>query len=320
MELAPPGVVRYDPRVSSPRGPAVMRRTAPGAPRRRVAVTLTVLAFALALPACDDSENSPGRLRADLDAARDRWEAAGLTGYSVTQRRLCFCVPPHEWTVVVKGGVPAFIDSVEDPGGTGLNDYVLEQLALDQAMTVEQLFDWIQVQLALGGVVDATFDPELGYPARVSVDPVAAVADDEVTWELEDLAPPRNCTQIACGDELRVTLLSPLGGFAEGEYVVTVSSPDNPSVSCAFTFTYDACQPPFCSLGGDRCNASYFPSPDRIVLSSLPFRLGTVQVTVEIDGAFVAGPYLEPVYARSQPNGPLCPPVCWTADVETVLP
>jgi len=269
------------------------------------------------LPACRDSKSSASRLAAALADARDRWEAAGLTSYSMTQLLGCECPPPHEWTVVVMNGVPAFIDTVDDPPASP-DDYVEHQLALAQAKSVEQLFEWIGQQSATAATVDAEFDPDLGYPLHVFVDVDPGLADEEISWQITDLVPTGTCTKIGCRDELVVTLQSPSAGFAPGDYEVTVDPADGPPQVCTFTVPGTPCLNQ-CSLGGDACTAFLFP-PDRIEVGLLDFQQGTVQVTVTLDGALVTNPYLSPSFTRSQPNGALCPPVCWTADVSLLLP
>jgi hypothetical protein len=47
---------------------------------------------------------------------------------------------------------------------------------------------------------------------------------------------------------------------------------------------------------------------------------GPALLEVRLDGAVVASATIDPEYVRSQPNGPLCPPVCWQADAEISVP
>lgn len=281
---------------------------------------LAALCCALALlPACRESTSSRSRMFAELDAARDRWEDAGLTSYAVTQRRICFCPPPHAWTVVVTGSGPQFVDSVDDPGGSDLTGRALEQIALDQAVSVEGLFDWIEDQLGGAGTIDVTYDPDLGYPATISADPIPGAADDEISWELSEVTATGACTEIGCHDELRASLRAPAGGFVAGDYDVTVTPSPGPPATCSFTLTLGGpCPYSICLQGGASCGAVVVAADE--ILVPLPYAEGTVQVTVEIDGKDAGGGMLEPSLTRSQPNGPLCPPVCWTAAVEVALP
>jgi hypothetical protein len=294
------------------------RRPAPSGPIAIALACVLSAAAGLALSACHDSKSSRNRQRAELDAARARWEDAGLNGYAVTQRRICFCPQPFEWTVVIGGGEPQFVESVTDPGGSGEDDYALEQAALAQTMTVEDLFDWIGDQLDGEGEIDVTYDAGLGFPATISADPIPQAVDDEISWELSGLTPTGACTEIGCADELRVTVRAPAGGFAAGDYDVTVAPTSGAPLTCSFAVTLGGPCPHSVCVQGASCIA-FVPAADAIEVS-FPFTTTGVLVTVEIDGKTEASAAVEPSLTRSQPNGPLCPPVCWTGGVEVALP
>jgi hypothetical protein len=292
----------------------------PASARGFAVAAAAALAGALLTAACDGSGSPRSRLRADLDAARDRWEAAGLSaGYAVTQSRICFCPPPREWTVVFAGGQKAFIDSVPDPGSSGATARELEQLAFDQAMGVEELFDWIDDQLDGAGTIDVTFDPDLGFPATIDADPLPGAVDDEISWRLRDVTATGACTLIGCLDEGRASLRAPGGGFVAGDYDVTFAPSAGTPATCSFSLTLGGpCPYSVCLQGGATCAAVAVASDE--ILIPFPFAEGAVQVTVEIDGKLVTVETQEPELIRSQPNGALCSPVCWTADMDVVLP
>jgi hypothetical protein len=56
--------------------------------------------------------------------------------------------------------------------------------------TVDQMFDLIEESQRQGAAeVRVTYDPQLGYPTEVYLDPRATVADDERQFEYASLAP-----------------------------------------------------------------------------------------------------------------------------------
>lgn len=284
----------------------------------RAGIALAVAVLTAAGLACDDSNSPNGTLRADLAAARARWAAARITSYGVTERRTCYCAEPIEWTVVVADGTPQFIDSVANAGGSGRTDYDLEVAALDLSMSVEQLFDWIDQQIGVADVVEAVFDPALGYPRSVSVDPIKQAADDEIGWQISGVTPTGACSLITCANALRVKIHAPTGGFAAGGYVVTVTPSGGSPASCAFGLTLGGPCPYSVCLGNASCAATLVASDE--VQLTFPFSAASVDVTVEIDGKVALAETVDPDLVRYQPNGALCPPVCWTADVDAPLP
>jgi hypothetical protein len=100
---------------------------------------------------------------------------------------------------------------------------------------------------------------------------------------------------------------------------VTVAPSSGATAACSFTVTLGGPFPySVCLQGGASCAAVLTASDE--ILIPFPFAEGAVQVTVEIDGKVVVGETLEPQLVRLQPNGRLCAPVCWMADVDVVLP
>ena len=121
------------------------------------------------------AERSP-----ELDAARERWMAAGLDAYAFTLRRSCFCPSPDytgPFEVTVRGGA---IDTVRLDGAT-VDD--------ERGMTVDDLFDLLEDAYERGAVrVDADFDAELGYPTSLYVDYDQRIADEEIGYFVSELA------------------------------------------------------------------------------------------------------------------------------------
>ncbi|MBI5157689.1 MAG: hypothetical protein HZA58_06685 [Acidimicrobiia bacterium] len=108
-----------------------------------------------------------------LDAARDRWEASGITSYRYDIVVRCFCPPLDATVEVIDGVVVSTKPLTEGP------------LALE-GRTIEQLFDDLEQELGADGRGDYTvvYHPEYGYPTRVVADPIKAAIDDEYTYEV----------------------------------------------------------------------------------------------------------------------------------------
>lgn len=124
-------------------------------------------------------------LRAELQAARQRWRANGLVTYQFQFYWRCIiCHPNFKELVRVE---------VRDGSIVGVTKVATgEALPPDQWVhdTVEGLFDWIEGKLALHPVVLwVTFDPALGHPVSGFVDQSSLMNDEEMGFELSSLSP-----------------------------------------------------------------------------------------------------------------------------------
>lgn len=144
-----------------------------------------VALLALALPGCG-SILSESELRR-LAEAESRWEARGFGAYSVEMRRLCFC-PPNltGWArlEVVDGALvrATILESGE----------VITNSQLQFWPTVEQLFedirhadrgsDWV-------ADIEASYDPELGFPTAVSFRSKPEILDAGSNYSLRHARP-----------------------------------------------------------------------------------------------------------------------------------
>ncbi len=119
---------------------------------------------------------------ADLNAARQRWQKQGMLDYDFTLRIDCFCGFAGRAHLAVRGGE---IVSAND-AATG------EPISPEVAHfpTVEEIFD--EIQRAIEGDadrLDVVFHADLGYPVLADIDPSFQIADEEVSYRIEALAP-----------------------------------------------------------------------------------------------------------------------------------
>ena len=119
--------------------------------------------------------------RAELAANQRKWAASGLTSYVFTLGMECFCAINGPVVVTVVN------DSVSRVQLTGSDSTV----NAPWLPTINKLFDVIQQDLDRNAfVLRVTYDPTLGYPTEIVSDPVANVADDEVTYTARDVRRP----------------------------------------------------------------------------------------------------------------------------------
>jgi hypothetical protein len=99
----------------------------------------------------------------EVQARRVAWRARGITDYRVRIGMTCFCpfLPPA--ILEVRGGIPvALRDSTGRRAGPPREPY---------GYTIEGLFDLVERAARNDELVDVSYDPCLGYPASVRVDP-----------------------------------------------------------------------------------------------------------------------------------------------------
>ncbi|SRR5690606_22207352 len=118
-------------------------------------------------------------VRAALDAARARWDAAGIVDYAFVYEEVCFCLPEDRgpFAITVRDGAVASATYQGEPAN-----------ARRTYPTVDSLFATVEDALDRGAEsVRVTFDPVLGYPAEASIDYEAMVADEELGFRVSDL-------------------------------------------------------------------------------------------------------------------------------------
>jgi hypothetical protein len=139
----------------------------------RLPSRVLALLLLLAAAACTEPETSPRE--ADLARAAARWQGAGIDSYDFDISRACFCgsLATRTVRVSVRHGAFAgllYVDSLTPADTTYFADF----------LTMERFFAHLRGVLAAGpGSFTAWYDPILGYPDSVVVDPIANAVDDE---------------------------------------------------------------------------------------------------------------------------------------------
>ncbi|MBV6506484.1 MAG: hypothetical protein ILNGONEN_02061 [Syntrophorhabdaceae bacterium] len=114
--------------------------------------------------------------------AHARWQAYGLKNYSIEQRRICFCPPPHGFVrlTIQDNKIAAGIDLT-----TG-QPVPLDRLQSYQ--TVEELFTWIATTQAMHPArLVLEYDTHFGYPKKIEFDYGENIANDELWIEVQAL-------------------------------------------------------------------------------------------------------------------------------------
>ena len=117
----------------------------------------------------------------DFTQSLRRWESLRLTDYTIKQSLQCYCVRGSTlMTVTVRNNR---ISDVKTFDGASLPS---DQW--NQYRTVDELFTLIRdTNPSQVARVTATYDTRHGYPTSVYIDRSAAIADEEIGYETQDL-------------------------------------------------------------------------------------------------------------------------------------
>jgi hypothetical protein len=131
------------------------------------------------IAACSSPAGPSDGWQEELDAAESKWAAAGPSDYDYHYRVVCGeCLPSamNERLIMVRNGeVQSVRDLVAD---TLYTSDVTSYRIVDQFERVQGYVDIPAARLTV------EYNPTLGYPASVSVDPVEGMVDDEHSFML----------------------------------------------------------------------------------------------------------------------------------------
>ena len=120
---------------------------------------------------------------AELDAARGRWQAAGLASYEYGYHKYCECHrdSPPETVVSVRDGTVVGVR--HRPVGSDVEVPAADR-NLSYYWTVDGLFGVIASALERGAQVRTVYDAALGYPREIYIDYDAELIGDELDLRL----------------------------------------------------------------------------------------------------------------------------------------
>jgi len=153
---------------------------------------LTLMMMVTALAGCTSgSVSDPGGAGTSSDpftAAQALWTAKKPAGdrYVMVQRVVCFCTLGNvAYRVTVVGNTITAI--VNDK-----TDAPLATSSWGAFRTVTQLFDAVRTALTKTGTLKIVeYDPSLGFPRTLSLDPILNAVDDEVSYVTTSVSAPQ---------------------------------------------------------------------------------------------------------------------------------
>ena len=125
----------------------------------------------------DDDENNQDKDFSSIENPRERWEAYGITDYTINERISCFCGGVLQWDLIVKNNIKsevAFDQTISNQ---------TEAEILERARTINDVFDFIQsIDKNSVAYLVVEYDTKYGFPTLVSIDYDLNIADDEIAY------------------------------------------------------------------------------------------------------------------------------------------
>ena len=127
--------------------------------------------------AVDPDMDPPGNELASLTEARSQWEAASITDYEFVVTVHCMCAEEARgpFRITVTDGVAVAAQRTTDDSD-----------AVDHAVTIDEVFDAIELSILAEIEVAVTYDEQFGYPVDVVIDVPAVAVDGGSAFTISD--------------------------------------------------------------------------------------------------------------------------------------
>ena len=147
-------------------------------PNYRFGAMVALISLHVCFAACEHSIAD----YSDIADPRARWQAYGFKNYSIEQKRICFCPPPHGFVrLTIKDD--KIVDGMDLTTGR-----ILSKEQWQYFQTVDELFEWIATTRAMNPArLDVEYNAIFGYPEKIAVDYKERTVDDELWIELQAL-------------------------------------------------------------------------------------------------------------------------------------
>jgi hypothetical protein len=137
-----------------------------------------------------------------LDANRQKWDSLGISDYSFTLQRSCFCTPESTRPINIQvRGDSVTSATYADTGELIPDDRQTNKQSIYN-MNADGVFNLIEQGIKSGAAqVDAKYDPQYGLPTSIYIDQNQQIADEEVGYTVSNFKPEPMFTTMAMGEE-----------------------------------------------------------------------------------------------------------------------
>ena len=138
---------------------------------KKQTLALAILIFSLALSACGQ--------KTEMAKNREKWDAQNIRHYTFELTVSCFC-PFTDIMPIVVEVEDGKIVSITDNAGQAVEGEFSQYI--EEAATIERLFDLAAQNLSEADQVEVTYDAQFGYPSAIKVDFIKMAVDDEISY------------------------------------------------------------------------------------------------------------------------------------------
>ncbi len=149
-----------------------------------------------------NSAGSTDTAQQQLDANRKKWDSLGISDYSMTVQRNCFCAGDaiRPINLQVRDG------SVTEARYADTGELIPDDRQYNKQsvynLNAEGVFNLIEQGIQRGAAqVDATYDKQFGLPTSIYIDQSTQIADEEVGYTISNFQPEPTFTTLAVGEE-----------------------------------------------------------------------------------------------------------------------
>lgn len=144
---------------------------------------------------CDDKNNETSFITSlvsenysSIADPLERWQAYGLTNYSIEESRTCECFPPNSCTAYIVGNEVLDVDyELSEQGYYGRTREEIYSYTKNFAMTIDDAFSLIEKYRATAHKIETEYDPRFGFPSTIYIDIDSLMADEEIHREFKNL-------------------------------------------------------------------------------------------------------------------------------------
>ena len=146
--------------------------------KQTFAIAMALLIPILVLPGCG--------AKSELDANREKWNAANIGHYKFELTISCFCAFMDIMPVAVEIQDGQIV-SMTDVNGQAVSDELRQYI--DEAATIEGLFRIVAKDLSEAEEIEIAYDAQYGYPSQINVDFIKLAMDDEISYSVNGFTP-----------------------------------------------------------------------------------------------------------------------------------
>ena len=142
-------------------------------------VLLSIL-LGIILISCNVVNSTNEQENSLLVEMKKKWSSNNTQTYAFENSRICECLPPYQYTVVVLNGKIVDVHFEKQEHIT----YESKEMIIQSTRTIDELFKVLAQYEQTAYQFEVEYNNEMGYPSRIYIDPSKEIADEEIRLEI----------------------------------------------------------------------------------------------------------------------------------------